>query len=199
MRRRVVTKRARYMPSAINDGEDPLIYVRADEVVAKIMTSLGQGEVTKRRALWVEVCEELRGDLDLRIAVVTVGLPATMLGALADGMKLSKSFLMRQLDIPKCRIESRQRSGSRLTKNETIALLSLYRWIGEVEAIKCTGLMPELDSAEWLGDWLFLPNPTLNGRDPMAYLDTLEGMSVVGEVLEACLRELRDRSSAVRS
>jgi hypothetical protein len=62
MRRRVVTKRARYMPSAINDGEDPLIYVRADEVVAKIMASLGQGEVTKRRALWVEVCEELRRD-----------------------------------------------------------------------------------------------------------------------------------------
>lgn len=199
MRRRVVTKRARYMPSAINDGEDPLIYVRADEVVAKIMASLGQGEVTKRRALWVEVCEELRGDLDLRIAVVTVGLPATMLGALADGMKLSKSFLMRQLDIPKSRIESRQRSGSRLTKNETIALLSLYRWIGEVEAIKCTGLMPELDSAEWLGDWLFLANPTLNSRAPMTYLDTFEGMSVVGDVLEACLRELRDQSSAARS
>lgn len=199
MRRRVVTKRARYMPSAINDGEDPLLYVRADEVVAKIMASLGQGGVTERRALWVEVCQELRGDLDLRIAVVTVGLPVAMLRALADGMKLSKSFLMRQLDIPKSKIERRERSGSRLKKNETIALLSLYRWIGEVEAIKCTGLMPELDSAEWLGAWLFLPNPTLNGRDPMAYLDTLEGMRVVGEVLEACLRELRDRSSAARS
>lgn len=87
-----MTKRVRHMPNAINDGDGPLIYVREDEVVAKIMASLGEGEVTKHRAPWLEVCDELRGGLDLRIAVVAMGLPAAMLGALGEKMKLSKDF-----------------------------------------------------------------------------------------------------------
>lgn len=171
-------------PLMIEDGHDPLIYVRAEAVIAKIVASLARRDPVEPRSLWVEACDELGEDLDLRVAVVTLGLPASVLGELAQAMGLKKAVLIRELDVSPRMVSSREREDRRLPKNETIAVLSLYRWVGEVERWCCRGVLKgHVDSAEWLGRWLNSPQASLKGNAPKAYLDTSEGMSAVGHLL----------------
>jgi putative toxin-antitoxin system antitoxin component (TIGR02293 family) len=170
---------------------DAGIYGRADDLVTVITGCMAKGNRGRRRRQWQEAAELLANDLELRIVVVLQGLPIDVLTDLAHALKLNRGFLMRQLDISRSIVASRLKTGSRLPKDESGAVLTLFRWVGEIEALKLTGALPEdFDSAAWVGSWLLTPHAALEGRTPMAFVDTAEGRFAMGDLIDRAVRGL---------
>lgn len=66
----------------------------------------------------------------------------------------------------------------------TERLLGVMRLIGQLEAIvEESGVGEGFDAASWLSNWLREPMPALGGAKPLSLLDTMEGQTMVADVL----------------
>lgn len=170
---------------------DAGVYARAHDLVMLISACVAKGNRNCRRRQWQDAAELLANDLELLIVVVLEGLPIDVLTDLAHALKLNRGFLMRQLDISRSIVASRLKTGSRLPRDESGAVLTLFRWVGEIEGLKSNGTLPDdFDSAAWVGAWLMTPHAALEGRTPMAFVDTAEGRFAMGELIDRAVRGL---------
>lgn len=124
-----------------------------------------------------------------QIALVREGVPAALVGALADALALSKEKLYAGTGLKRATIDAKMRAGAYLAPDESERLLGLARLVGRVQVLwRESGdheLAPDFAPAVWLGRWLDDPNPALGGERPLALLDTATGREVVDRLLLA--------------
>lgn len=151
--------------------------------------------VLRRRLAWAEVVPR-RGARRIDfiaayrlsaldwINLVRSGLPTSTLTRTSQAMGLSLSTLCKFLNIAMPITAPATARKNRLTSDVSERLLYLHRMIGYIETMVSESGYPDVfNAAEWLGRWLCLPLPALEGRTPGAFMDTVTGQTLLSELL----------------
>ncbi|MEX4004992.1 antitoxin Xre-like helix-turn-helix domain-containing protein [Paraburkholderia sp. EG285A] len=119
-----------------------------------------------------------------RISVIRRGVLARAVGELAASMKTSEDELIRRLGLKHTTVSRKVEVGRRLSPEQSERIVGLARLIGQVQTIVQQSGEPErFDAAIWVGNWLSHPNPALGGQHPGEFLDTIEGLGLLGSLI----------------
>lgn len=123
-------------------------------------------------------------DLVQRIALIRSGIPATFVRRLLRSLDSKRIGLDDILKIKDQSLTRLARADRPLSQSASERIVEVAILVGQVEAMVEESGNPEgFDAAEWLSKWLDNPVPALDGRRPVAYLDTIKGMRLVSEML----------------
>jgi uncharacterized protein (DUF2384 family) len=95
-------------------------------------------------------------------------------------------MLLAFLGIDRASVSHRVHACLPLSADESARVLSIERLIGQVQAMvegRAPGETGSFDAARWLGQWLRQPLPALGRRLPASYLHTLDGQTLVRNML----------------
>jgi putative toxin-antitoxin system antitoxin component (TIGR02293 family) len=119
-----------------------------------------------------------------RVQVIKQGLPATMPGAIAQRMGISKDRLYVTLGLPRATVERKARESRPLSPEESSRVLGMGRLVGQVQRMVEESGRPEgFDAAAWVARWMEKAVPALGGMKPAELMDTAEGQQLVANVL----------------
>lgn len=123
-----------------------------------------------------------------RIQMTRDGVPAATIDALARALGLSQEKLLDGLGLARATVDRRVRTGEPLTPGESERVLGLLRLVGDATRMMEESGNPDaadFDVGRWLGTWLETPAPALGGERPLALLDTADGRTLVGQILQS--------------
>ena len=90
-----------------------------------------------------------------RVQVIKQGLPATMPGAIAQRMGISKDRLYVTLGLPRATVERKARESRPLSPEESSRVLGMGRLVGQVQRMVEESGRPEgFDAAAWVARWM---------------------------------------------
>jgi putative toxin-antitoxin system antitoxin component (TIGR02293 family) len=119
-----------------------------------------------------------------RVQVIKQGLPATVPGAIAERMGISKDRLYLTLGLPRATVERKVRESKPLSPEESSRVLGMGRLVGQVQRmVEESGRPDGFDAGAWVARWMERPVPALGGRRPAELMDTAEGQALVANVL----------------
>jgi putative toxin-antitoxin system antitoxin component (TIGR02293 family) len=119
-----------------------------------------------------------------RVQVIHQGLPATVPGAIAERMGISKDRLYLTLGLPRATVERKVRESKPLSPEESSRVLGMGRLVGQVQRmVEESGRPDGFDAGAWVARWMERPVPALGGRRPAELMDTAEGQALVANVL----------------
>ena len=114
------------------------------------------------------------------------GVPARLLTDLARRMDIPAARMFTILGVPKSTASKKTAAGGVITGGGGAAALRMVRLLGIASGLVEASGAPEardFDSAEWLGQWLQVPQPALGGKCPADFVDTSTGLTVVARLL----------------
>lgn len=119
-----------------------------------------------------------------KVVLIRQGRPASDLGVLAAAMAVPKEMLIDALGYSRATINRKAREADLLSSEESERLLGLEAMIGQVETMVAESGDPAgFNASHWLGQWMSMPMPSLGGRTPASYFDTVEGQKLVVQLL----------------
>ena len=122
-------------------------------------------------------------DVNEKINVIRLGVPARMVGDLSSFMGISKEALIDSLGLSRATINRKVQRELPLSRDESERVMGMQSLIGQVQAMIDVDSAPNFDAAKWLARWLTEPLPALGGATPASYMDTVEGQKYVGNML----------------
>ena len=123
-------------------------------------------------------------DPQQRINIIRSGIPAASIGRLAARMGWSVELLINSLRLSRLCLDLVERQDTRLSSDESERVLGVEKLIEIVHLmVEESGDPDGFDAALWLGTWLSEPLPALGRAPPASYLDTLEGQTLLSELL----------------
>ena len=115
-----------------------------------------------------------------RIGLVKQGLPAHMLGTIADDMHVPRERLYQWCGIARTTANRKLNNGDTLSQDESERALGIIRLVGQVQHVVAqSGEIDGFDAARWTADWLDEPNAALGNRTPGEFMDTADGRDLV--------------------
>lgn len=125
-----------------------------------------------------------RSDRTGRIEMIRHGIEATAFRDLASSMRLQQKELLSALRISQATVSRKISDRKPLSSSDSEKLLGVATLIGQVESMLTESGTPDgFDAAEWVGRWLSQPHRGLGGKSPISYLDTIEGVSLISDLL----------------
>lgn len=123
-----------------------------------------------------------------RHEVVSDGVPAAAVADIAGKLGTTSEKLNRVLGLGSSTVARKVSEGKNLDLNDGERILQMYHLQGLVHEIAQDFIMPEqrkdFDADKWLGEWLEIPQPSLNNRKPSEFLHTDVGMQIVETLLK---------------
>lgn len=123
-----------------------------------------------------------------RHEVVSDGVPAAAVADIASKLGTTAEKLNRVLGLGSSTVARKVSEGKNLDLNDGERILQMYHLQGLVHEIAEDFIMPEqrkdFDADKWLGEWLEIPQPSLNNRKPSEFLHTDVGMQIVETLLK---------------
>ena len=127
--------------------------------------------------------EAFRTDPVERIKAIRAGVPASEVKALTRDLGLDQAVVFKALGLKTATVNRKVAQGGVLSPDESERVLGLVQLVGQVQAIvEESGNLDEFDAPAWLAQWLCRPVPALGGVEPIEYLDTMEGQSVLSRL-----------------
>ena len=119
-----------------------------------------------------------------RIETVRGGVPARLLSALADDMRIPREQLYTWLGLSRATANRKIRDDALLNQDESERTLGLARLLGAVERIVAeSGAPAGFDAPAWAAQWLQDPVPALGGRAPAEFLSTADGRAMAASLI----------------
>jgi len=120
-----------------------------------------------------------------RVRIVKLGVPASVVEAMARRMAMPKEKLVGTLGLARATIDRKARENKPLSSDESSRVLGMARLVGQVQAMVEESGNPEgFDAAEWVARWLDEPLPALGGQRPGELMDTPEGQGIVSQIVD---------------
>ena len=121
-----------------------------------------------------------------RIALIRLGIAASLITTLAEALGLTKGQIAAGLGIRVSSVTRKLRARATFSAAESERVLGLVElvvtvegWADSISASAPQGFM----ASRWLGTWLATPAPALTGLEPLSLLDTADGRGLVAELL----------------
>ncbi len=119
------------------------------------------------------------------LATERAGISAAFVADLARRMDIPYIRLAAAIGIPKA-TAARKASGHGLINGAAVmGLVQLVLLAQDLVADSLNSTQEGFDTLAWFGQWLERPQPALGGRQPLAFLDTPTGITLVARVLGA--------------
>jgi putative toxin-antitoxin system antitoxin component (TIGR02293 family) len=119
-----------------------------------------------------------------RLSLIKKGIPAIAAKRLFSSLLIDQKVILKAVDLKTSTINKKAALDSILTPNASERILGVARLIGQVEAMdEESGNLEEFDAMAWFSEWLQEPLPALGGARPIEFLDTIEGQTLVSQML----------------
>jgi len=127
------------------------------------------------------------GDLALHDVVVSGGVPAETVPALAEVLDLPLQRIAEGLGLATSTLNRRRNNNEGLTAAESDPVLHLARLVAKVREWPVADEVraSRFDAGVWLGQWLTTRHSVLKGREPISLLATSDGRRLVERLLES--------------
>jgi putative toxin-antitoxin system antitoxin component (TIGR02293 family) len=122
-------------------------------------------------------------DVNKKIDMIRMGVPARMVGDLSSSMGMPKEALIDSLGLSRATINRKVQRGIPLSPEESERVMGMQSLIGQVQGMVDGESASDFDAAKWLARWLAEPLPALGGATPASYMDTVEGQKYIGKLL----------------
>ena len=116
------------------------------------------------------------------------GVRGRLLKDLAHQMAIPKKRLYQIIGVPRATGEKKASGNKLIAGSGGQAALGMVRLLGIARSIVENSTAKEaigFDAAQWLGQWIERPQPSLGGRRPADLLDTPTGVDLVARLLGA--------------
>lgn len=115
------------------------------------------------------------------------GVPASAIERVAQAMDMPVARVQKALNLPASTVARKIKSHDNLPVDQSERVIQAMRLIGLAERLVDEYGDPELsqgfDAAKWFGGWIEEPNPALDMRKPVEFLDTATGAGLVESLL----------------
>jgi putative toxin-antitoxin system antitoxin component (TIGR02293 family) len=141
-------------------------------------------KANERRELVEEFSRSFHAAPKERIEEIRRGVPAKRVGELSQVMDIPKESLIGFLGISRATLSRKVQKNLPLSRDESERVVGIQALIGQVQAVVTqSGAKGNFDAAKWVSRWLNEPLPALGGERPAAYMDTVEGQKLIGNLL----------------
>lgn len=132
-----------------------------------------------------QMCQRLyRMDAMNRINLIRSGVPARFAQQLLARLDGCRIGLLDKLMLSRTAVARLARGDRTLPQFASERVVELARLVGQVQVmVEESGDPDGFSPARWLSRWLDSPVPALGGCRPVDYLDTVEGIHAVSDVL----------------
>lgn len=116
------------------------------------------------------------------------GVSPRLFNDLRSEMGLSSARMIEIFKFPRSTLASKIKSKAPLKGREGLATIKMVKLLAQAQRIVDNSMSEQaegFDTAHWLGQWLEIPQPALNGLRPADLLDTDTGTQMVRQVLGA--------------
>lgn len=150
--------------------------------------SPAHGELAEAGALFSKTALNylviFRAEPQQRIDIVKAGLPATSAKQIISDLDMRSAAAAEALHVPISTINRKAKNHETLTQDESERFLGLAKLIGQVQAmVDESGDPAGFDAKAWTARWLNDPLPAFGGKRPVDYMDTMEGQTLVANML----------------
>ncbi len=119
-----------------------------------------------------------------RASIVKNGVPASYVMKLVDRMAIPKDKFYGTVGLARATIDRKVREQRILNQDESERVVAFARLVGQVQTlVQESGESSEFDAPKWLAAWLDRPLPALAGQRPSVLMDTMDGRSLVSDLL----------------
>lgn len=123
-----------------------------------------------------------------RVEMIRRGLSPALVMDLAYDLRLSEDNLMLYLGLHRVRVRQKVVDEDRLSPRESEGVMALAVFLGDtllgLGAAVEGGPDIQLDAAAWLGRWLRTPQPDLEHRAPLQFMDLGHGRALIATLLD---------------
>lgn len=121
---------------------------------------------------------------DERVQWIRRGVKAAEVKDLVALMNVSQSLFFKQLKLSRATIDRKAAKGEDLSAEDSERVVGMSKLIGQVQTMVNESGSPEgFNAAHWLAQWMEQPLSALGGERPADYMDTIEGQSLVSNLL----------------
>lgn len=119
-----------------------------------------------------------------RISMIRQGVPAQRAKWIIKDLGVEQQDFFNALGLKTATVNRKVKEHDVLSSAESERLIGFAKLVGQIDAIVAESGEPEgFDSSEWMARWLQDPLPSLGGKKPIDFLDTMEGQSIVSSML----------------
>jgi putative toxin-antitoxin system antitoxin component (TIGR02293 family) len=119
-----------------------------------------------------------------RVKIVKAGLPAQYVKVLTLCMNMPIEKFYRITGLARPTVDRKIRASKPLNQDESERVMGIARLVGQAQSlVQESGGPDDFDAARWVGDWLEIPLPALDGKAPGELMDTVDGRALVSDLL----------------
>ncbi|WP_459788729.1 antitoxin Xre/MbcA/ParS toxin-binding domain-containing protein [Alteriqipengyuania sp. 357] len=119
-----------------------------------------------------------------RISMIREGVPAQRAKWILRDLGVEQRDFFNALGLKTATVNRKVKDDDVLSFAESERLIGFAKLVGQLDAIVAESGDPEgFDSSEWMSRWLLDPLPSLGGRKPIEFLDTMEGQTIVSSMI----------------
>ncbi|MFC4161739.1 antitoxin Xre/MbcA/ParS toxin-binding domain-containing protein [Chitinimonas lacunae] len=119
-----------------------------------------------------------------RVELIRHGVRAVELKAMVRMMDASQDRMYKLLRLSPATINRKASRDEALSMEDSERVVGMSNLIGQVQTmVEQSGDPTGFDAAKWLAHWIEEPLPALGGARPADYLDTMEGIRLVANLL----------------
>ena len=119
-----------------------------------------------------------------RISMIREGVPAQRAKWILKDLGVEQRDFFNALGLKTATVNRKVKDHDVLSSAESERLIGFAKLVGQLDAIVAESGDPEgFDSSEWMSRWLLDPLPSLGGRKPIDFLDTMEGQAIVSSMI----------------
>ena len=119
-----------------------------------------------------------------RIALVKSGMKARDAKAILARLAIPQGRTFEALKVSQATVNKKAAQDLLLSASETERLLGVAKLVGQVQSMVAESGRPDgFDAPSWLSSWLVEPLPALGGERPVDLMDTMEGQTLVSNLL----------------
>ena len=120
-----------------------------------------------------------------RISMIRAGVGARDAMRILTEVARANGQIFEALGVSKSSVSRKAASDQFLSRSESERILGLAKLIGQVQSMTNDA---EADAPAWLATWMAEPVPALGGERPINLIGTMEGQTVVSNMLGHVLR-----------
>ena len=119
-----------------------------------------------------------------RVLMVKEGLPAKYVKVLSEMLSMPIEKFYRTTGLARPTIDRKIRNSKVLNQDESERVMGIARLVGQAQnLVDESGDQRDFDAGRWVGAWLQQPLPALRGKSPGEFMDTVDGRSLVSDLL----------------
>lgn len=132
----------------------------------------------------VDFGEMYRSTPMLRVNLIRHGVSAAELKAMVRMMDTSQDKVYKLLKLSPATVNRKASRDEALSREDSERVVGMSHLIGQVQTmVEQSGNPESFDAAKWLAHWMEEPLPALAGACPADYMDTMEGMRLLSNIL----------------